>query len=321
MCTSDGTVVDYVPYSYGHKEIIIYPDWIGKTWLSYGDSITAIGNPTYVDGDIGGIALGSWQRKVRDYLHMGQCYGRGIGGQTFTYNARPWFANPDGSYNSRDDNGDMTDPTSYTVPDRCTAHYGYFASWDRITTMIPDSIKDSIDLITVFGINDAMAALNFDPTTWTAPQWKLDSELTGVRDEAWLAADESIINSNNHGDFDITDLNGAIASTILKLQARCPNAVIVFGTSWSGKGGGESAVNTGNYDTNGIAYYKHGQLVKTVAHYYSIPVLDIWGTSGVNPFNRNANNQDSTHPYKLHGKMMLARAWIGGLKGITAMID
>ena len=321
MCTSDGSLVDYVSYLYGHKDIITYPDWSGKSWLSYGDSITAIGNPTYIDGDIGGIALGSWQRKVRDYLHMGQCYGRGIGGQTFTYNARPWFANPDGTYNSRDDNGDMTDPSSYTVPDGCTAHYGYFASWDRITTMIPDSIKDSIDLITIFGVNDAMAALNFDPTTWTAPQWKSDSELTGVRDEAWLAADESIINSNIHGDFDITDLNGAIASTILKLQARCPNTVIVFGTSWSGKGGGESATNTGNYDTNGIAYYKHGQLVKTVAHYYSIPVVDIWGTSGVNPFNRNANNQDSTHPYKSHGKMMLARAWIGGLKGITAMID
>lgn len=321
MCTSDGSIVDYVPYSYGHRDIIIKPDWVGKNWLSYGNSITAIGNPNYVEGQIGEIYPGSWQQKVRDYLHMGKCYGRGIGGQTFTFNKRPWFANADGTYNSRDDSGDISDTSSYTVPTGCTAHYGYFASWDRITTMIPDSIKDTIDLITVFGVNDSgLSSSGFNPTTWNPPEWKRDTDLTGNKDEFWLSASESIFNGV-HGDFDIDTIDGAIASTIMKLQARCPNAVIVFGTSWSGKGGGTYAVNTGNYESGGKAYYYHRNRVRTVAEYYSIPVIDIWGTSGVNCFNRNANNQDDTHPYKTHGKMMLARAWIGGLNGIVPMLD
>ena len=306
-----GELLDYEKYYYGVKEIpVAGASWRHKTWLSYGDSITAIGNEVDRKKD------GSWQMKVRDYFEMEKAYGRGIGGQTFVYNKKPWFANADGSYNSRDDNGDMTDESSYTVPEGCTAHYGYFASWDRICTMIPDEIKDTIDLITVFGVNDATNTFSLE--TWEPPVYHRYSDDWLALDEAWANAEENNL-AGVAGDFDITTIDGAIASTILKLQIRCPNAVIVFGTSWSGKG--VNNTSTGNYEGSGKAFYNHALRVKTVAHYYSIPVVDIWGTSGVNCFNRHIHNKDSTHPYYPRGKMMLARAWIGGLQSICPILD
>ena len=69
--------------------------WTGKTWLTYGDSITAMGN--------GNDASSGWQKYVSEKLDFAGHYGRGIGGQTFTYNTKPWFANADGTLNSRND--------------------------------------------------------------------------------------------------------------------------------------------------------------------------------------------------------------------------
>lgn len=274
-------------------------DWKGKTILSYGDSITAIGN----------ILNGSWQEYLVNYFKFGSYYGRGIGGQTYQYNKKPWFANPDGSYNSRDDNGDMTDRSTYSIPNGCTAHYGYFSSWDRITTMISDDIKDDIDLIIVFGVNDGSSASKFDIPTWVS---------NATQDALWATATENVL----HGDYDINTLNGAIASTIMKLQARCPNALIVFGTGWSGRANGENETGINPlYDEHGLNIWKEGKIVKEECNYFSINCIDIWGTTGCNPLNRNKYDQDAIHPYLIDGKKALARAWISGLKNIHPIID
>lgn len=297
MLAYGSEMIDYVPYAETYYDLSA-TDWTGKTWLSYGDSITAIGN-NLVEG---------WQNYVHKYFGFGKYYGRGIGGQTYTYNKKPWFANTDGSLNSRDDKGDMTDPTTFTVPDGTTAHYGYYASWDRIKTMIPDDIKNDIDLIFLFGVNDAYFK------DFSIPAFVEGATL----DEAWANAAAN----NLGGDYDITDLVGAVASTIMKLQARCPNALIVFGTGWSGRGNdADPAANVPNYNNVGKGIWRAGKAVKEMCNYFSVNCIDIWGTTGVNPLNRAAYNADIIHPYTEAGKKALARSVISGLKGIIPNIE
>lgn len=272
--------------------------WSGKTWLSYGDSITAMGNGNNT----------GWQRYVTDIMQFSKHYGRGIGGQTYRYNVKPWFANADGSYNSRKDSATMLDSSSYILPEGCTAHYGYFASWDRIKTMISDEIKDSIDLIFMFGVNDA----GNTPETFTPPIFSSSN----TTDAAWASAPENVLG----GDFDITEFVGAVTSTIMKLQARCPKAQIVIGTSWSGRGVSDNS-NGAEYNGSGLAIWQEGEMVKQIANYFSIPCVDIWANTNVNPFNRSEYNEDSIHPYKMKGKQALARAVISGLMGIYPRFD
>ena len=319
--TSEDDAPSYVSYKKTGAEKTIASNnglnllWEGKTWISYGDSITAIGNGNITDNE-DTVEAGAWQRYVHEYFRFDKYYGRGIGGQTYMKKTIPWFANADGSYNSRPTSGSMEDLSSYTVPDGLTAHWGYFCSWDRITTMIPDSIKDTIDLIFIFGVNDhgQIATFDFTPPTF----------IEGAKEDAeWANATENTTKFN--GDFDVTEFTGAVASTILKLQTRCPNALIVFGTSWSGRGHSNSdtpnADSTYYDETSGQKIWEEGNLVKQIADYFSIPCVDIWANTGVNPFNRSQFNADVIHPYLDAGKKALARAVICGLKQIEPRFD
>lgn len=319
--TSKDDAPSYVSYKKAGAEKTIASNnglnlsWEGKTWLSYGDSITAIGNGNITDNE-DTVEVGAWQRYVHEYFRFDKYYGRGIGGQTFMKKTIPWFANADGSYNSRPTSGSMEDLSSYTVPDGLTAHWGYFCSWDRITTMIPDSIKDTIDLIFLFGVNDHGQISTFD---FTPPTF-----IEGATEDAeWASETENTTKFN--GDFDVTEFTGAVASTILKLQTRCPNALIVFGTSWSGRGHSSSdnpnADSTYYDETSGQKIWEEGNLVKQIADYFSIPCVDVWANTGVNPFNRSQFNADVIHPYLEKGKKALARAVICGLKQIEPRFD
>lgn len=301
MLAFGDSMVECVPYSETSRNIfqdVSATDWTGKTWVSYGDSITAIGN-TLDDG---------WQKYVHDYFRFGNYYGRGVGGQTYTYNKKPWFANADGTYHSRNDDGDMTDDTSFAIPNGTTAHYGYFASWDRICTMISNDIKDTVDLIFLFGVNDAYFK-DFEIPIFTKGVG-LDAE--------WANAPENTYG----GDYDITDLVGAVASTIMKLQVRCPNALIVFGTGWSGRGDDASpTTNITNHTNVGKGIWRAGKAIREMCNFFSTNCVDIWGTSGVNPLNRATYNEDVIHPYTTEGKKALARAVISGLKAICPHIQ
>ena len=274
--------------------------WIGKTWLSYGDSITAIGN---------GNPKGAWQEYVTNTLGFSNQIVRGIGGSTYMYKTIPVFVNADGSYNSRADSGDITNPSSYTVPEGTTAHWSYMASWDRITAMIPDTIKDSIDLIFTFGVNDSGQISDF---TFNPPSFSASNDT----DALWMSSSENVLG----GDYDVNTFIGAWSSCIMKLQKRCPNALIVCGTGWSGRGIADNS-DSAEYSDSGKNIWKEGKLVKEIANYFSIPCIDIWGTSNVNPWNRSKYNEDIIHPYKLDGKKELARAVIDGLSVIHPRMD
>ena len=56
--------------------------------------------------------------------------------------------------------------------------------------------------------------------------------------------------------------------------------------------------------------------MKEVAQFMSIPCIDVFGTTGINNINSKDYITDGTHPYTIQGNKALARAVIGGLKGI-----
>lgn len=269
-------------------------DWQGKTVLFYGDSITAINNPNCPDG--------SWGAYIRWFMGLGATYGRGIGGQSYTWNTATFYANSDGSYNSRD--------TAHNPPTGTTEHKGCFCSWDRIKTMIPDNIKDTIDLIILMGGTNDIAnveeATGSSAIVYKKPVWSGDNQT----DSDWKNATEY-----NGGDYDVTEFSGAIASTIMKLQIRCPNAIIVVCTPLS------RWTNNQNTEYNGKNTKDVADVEIEVARYMAVPHIDVNGTCGINGFNYSTYITDSVHPYEVAGKKMLARTIIGGLKGIYPIIN
>ena len=273
--------------------------WTGKTWLSYGDSITAIGN---------GNAAGCWQEYVTNALHFGTQIVRGIGGQTYKWRTNggsvTFVDAVTGEYNSRNDSYNKDNYTG-DIPSGCVAIRGSFCSWDRIVHMIPDAIKDTIDLIFVFGVNDGNQDIIGEMPIF------VDGDTT---DTEWASADENVF----HGDFNVQTLEGAVASTLLKLQTRCPNALIVTGTSWSGRGEA-SGVNYPN--VMGVGIFKEGEVVNKVSQYFSFNTIDLYHTLQVNPWNRSRYVTDTIHPYNDLGKQALARAVISGLRCIYPRFD
>ena len=281
---------DYAFEPYRETDIPISdPDWYGATIMSFGDSITAIGN-----GDSNCVG---WQKYVCDYFGIAKHYGRGIGASTMTYRSATWYANADGSYNSRDDGGNP--------PHGTTEHLSSFCAWDRITTMIPDSIKDSIDMIFVMGgTNDFIS----NQPIGDKPVW--DSKNT--TDAMWKGAIEY-----NGGDFDITTFSGAVASTIMKLQKRCPNAVVVVGTPISGYGTKENAEK----NSRSLTVEDYAGAIADVAHMMSVPCVDVFGATGINQFNYAGKITDGTHPYSVEGCKCLGRAVIGGMKTVARILE
>ena len=295
----------YVPYAYidannfivnGQKLSDVISErksqWYGLKWSAYGDSITAISN--------GDSLTNGWAAFVNEIHGFASFYGRGIGGQAYNYGTNggsvAFVDETTGVYNSRNDSYNKDNYTG-DVPTGCVAIRGSFCSWDRITHMYPASIKDNIDLIYIMGgTNDSYVT--------TEESWIANS----TTDPEWA---ESSYYATYGGDYNITTLKGAIASTIMKMQAWMPQAIIVIGTPLSGRG------TTGEIGTNlNVEEYNKSLVVKEMADKASCPCIDVYGTCGINPWNRTTYIYDTVHPYLDAGKMMLGRAVSGGLVGI-----
>lgn len=272
------------------KDIDLSSQWSGKKWLTYGDSITAIGN---ING------LDSWQDYVTRELGFSTHYGRGIGGQMFKYNTEKFVANSDGSFNSKN----VT-----TIPDGCTEHVGAFCSWDRITAMIPENLRNDLDLVFIMGgTND----------------FGNNVPLGDIKFYNGSQLDEKFYNSDYYigGEFDALTFKSAIASTIVKFQIWCPNAVICLGTPLSGRGNiaGENMTSQVKNSLE-LTTLDYAKALKEVAEEFSIPVIDVFSKTGINQFNRNQYIKDTVHPYPINckneGNKAIARAIIGELKNI-----
>ena len=288
----DGTApTKYIKYySYNTINAVGQSMWHGKNALIYGDSITAQGNSNNATGFFYGAEL----------THgFGHVYYRGVGGQSFKINSATFYANADGSYNSRDSGGNP--------PSGTTEHLGYFASWDRITAMIPDTIRKTIDLVVVCGgTNDFKAVENISvegDNSAVVPEWVANS----VQDAEWAASSYYM-----NGDYNLSTLAGAIASTLMKLQIWCSNAVIVLATPFSRydlETNAQTVVNNVNFRT-------FCETEINIAGYMATPVIDANGRSNITLYNYDdATLSDDTHPNE-YGRELYGRPFIGALFGI-----
>jgi lysophospholipase L1-like esterase len=280
MFAFSDSITDFIPYS--ATEIIVpqkYKDLLpykGKTVLFYGDSYTEFGNTDPYAG---------YQGLVKDNLGIDNVISRGIGGQRILWNNTTFYANSDGSFNSRN-NGTAfsTEPPTGT-----TEHYGSFCSWDRITTMIPESIKNTIDYIVIFGgTNDFGAWGDTIGETYT---WLSEDNI----DKAWAASSEY---SKFNGDFDISKtFKGAVASMIVKMQTWCPDAKLVVCTPCGGrtnvKGGVLTAEPTNNINKTLRDY---ANAIIEVCERFGVYYVDVNADSGINIFNSDKYIYDGIHP-------------------------
>ena len=241
--------------------------WAGKTWCSYGDSITQ---------------EEKWQSYVTEYFGFEKHYNRGIGSSTFAQSDQVWYANEDGSYNSRPGFDGVTE-----APEGTTEHEGYLCSSDRIDVSIPEDA----DLVVVMGGTNDMGS--------NVPIGDLSYP------------------------FDETTFMGAVASTIVKLQEKVPDAVIVLVSPLSGRGPEtEDDSVPANSDTDqfavndlGLTTKDYRDAMEEVAEAMSIPFIDVYGTTGINQWNRSEYIRDIVHPSDLGG-MAIARSVIAGLEDI-----
>ena len=294
-------------------------DWNGKILTTYGDSVTALqGGDFSYPYDLTNTER--WGNRVADYFKMSKHYGRGIGGQKYAWGtnggAVTWLYKDTGiMYNRNDafnlDNWDGSSfPSTWTDTQKQTVLNGLAdgtmvsirgsaCSWLRITSMYPESIKNDVDVVFVMFHNDSVDGNEF---SW------VEGDTT---DPEWAA---SSYYATYGGDYNINTLEGGIASTIMKLQTWLPNAVIILGTPINGQG------TTGQLrpDANGL--YKQVQHVKNVGLRFSIPVIDVYATCGINGLNRTEYITDNIHPYSVAGSKMVARAVIGGFKTILPKV-
>ena len=123
----------------------------------------------------------------------------------------------------------------------------------------------------------------------------------------------------NNG-FDTTKFKGALATTIVKIQARCPNATIVVCSLIGGRynSGGVNA-NIPTADQFGQTSLDFAKATKEVAEFMNVEYCDTWGC-GINNWNRIDMIEDSVHPTKTKGTDKIAIKLIGCLKGIEPLI-
>ena len=295
---------------YLDDDIFVLNDWKDKTLSTYGDSVTAVNNGNFKKPYKFESVADSWNwgNRVAAYFNMAAQYGRGVGGQGYKWTTAGGnggsvtFVNATtGAYADRDNNYNYDNYTG-AIPEGCVKVRGCLASWSRITSMYPASIKDSIDVILVMAHNDAYDASEcaFVPNDTTDTEW---------------AASGADYYGKINGDYDLSTLKGGIASTLMKLQLWMPNAIIVLMTGISGQG------TTGelNENING-GLTKTAQAIREMSHLTSIPCIDTFATDGINGWNRTSYIADSIHPYTIAGSKMFARAVIGGLKSILPNI-
>ncbi len=248
--------------------------WYGKTWCSYGDSITQ---------------EAQWQDYITDYFGFSTHYERGLGSCTFVNNGQTWYANEDGSYNSRYGFAGVTQ-----MPEGTTEHEGWMCSWDRITTMIPQDV----DLVVVMGgTNDAGQSAGSPMGDLSYP-------------------------------FDDTTYMGAVALTLVRIQEWVPNATVVLCSPPSGRGINEDWMESDEdmnqnqtepvYNSLGYTTQDYAEASRQVAEYLSIPYIDVFGNTGINQFNRSEYIRDLVHPTEAGGEA-IARVIIGGLKLIEPL--
>ena len=288
--------------------------WANRTGVCYGDSITAQGN----DGVSGYVGI------LNREISFQNLYGRGVGGQSYVWNDAAWYTEvgTNGAYLDRylyDSNGNKTSSVisvnatqeqigyiESALGKTIEVHRGCFCSWDRITAMIPSTIKSYVELIILMGGTNDFGSDHI--ISDGIPEWSANN----TTDTDWVSASEY-----NGGDYDLSTFAGGMMSTIMKMTIWCPNALVVVVAPW------------GNYNTttkkqsengNGDTIMDFAIKEKELAEYLGCPFIDISAETGVNPFNASSYFADTYHP-NAKGASLIARVLVGGLRRIPAKFD
>jgi hypothetical protein len=266
--------------------------WNDKNLLTYGDSITAINNGTF-NGPFVLADDMSWGNRVAALCGFLSHRGRGVGGQTYVWNTNTWFADENGNYVGRPSMGGSKPTGSSEVK-------GSFCSWERIVASVPNVSSKINCIILMGGTNDFTNVKEY-----VTPIWSAENTL----DTDW-------VNSSlyNGGDFDVSDFCGAIASTIMKWQIRCPRANIVLATPlpwW------ERTSPTPSVNPHGLTMFDVARIEEKVAHFMGIPVIDLNGECNINGVNYTDYITDAVHPYSNTGKKAIGNYIAGKLNTIN----
>jgi hypothetical protein len=286
------------------REKIDLNQWVNAKVGLYGDSITAVSNGNFLSPFSDQT---KWGNILARELQLSSIYGRGIGGQKYTWNTGGGpisFINADGTFHSRNDAFNLDNYTG-TIPAGTTPIRSCYCSWLRIKTMFPASIKDDIKAVIIKGgTNDDISTVE-TPLAWVA---------NDTRDPEWASSSEY---ATYGGDYNITGLEGAVQSTIMKFQAWMPNARIIIATPLSGRG------TTGqlNMDNPITEEYTKSLTIRKIANINAIPIVDVNAKCGINGMNRvsvigDDFIDDAVHNYSLKGQYVLALVIAGDMKSI-----
>lgn len=234
----------------------------------YGDSITCLGND---------FRAASWQGILKDYFKLTKGISVGIGGSHIK-----WTANERYDLSSFTLGNNLPYGATRTTGD--TGTIASLCSWERIEKTVPTDC----DIVFIMGgTNDVFSPVDGDT----------EMSADNLTDTAWTASGDYI-----GGDYDITKINGAVLSIIMKLHVRCPNALIVWCTPLSGRGQ-TSGANQLNYGENDNTY-DIAKAIVSMCDLMSCECFNLYGGAGITPYNRATYLYDTVHPNAAGMKMI-----------------
>ena len=124
--------------------------------------------------------------------------------------------------------------------------------------------------------------------------------------------------------FNVNTFKGGLAETIRKTQARCPNAIVVVSSLLSGRGLVDEDGNAINMtepviNSIGLTSEDYAKATQEVAHFMSVDFIDLFGSTGINQFNRKLYISDMVHA-TVEGNKKIAKVMINGLKNIHPIV-
>lgn len=305
-------IIDY-SLSYLKKSLSIEPDsisqWKNAIAALFGNSITAACN-----GDYEYDFNNSWGGIFAKKLGLHKLFARGVGGQTYKWNDGAYYckAGSTGGYVGRykavdgsisQSNGQVSVNTTAEEKEAIEAvlgyqieiHRGCFCSWDRITSMFPKSIKDTIQAVCIMGGTNDFGGVEEIESSGTdgslKPLWSAENRT----DTDWINA----VGYYNGGDYDVKNTWGGMASCLMKMQVWMPQAKIIVLVPITRKG-----VNF-NVPVNSVeaTHQDLCESVKSVADWCNVETIDM-NCCGINQFNIDDMLADGVHPSSKGQKRM-----------------
>lgn len=254
-----------------NKPVNLLPDCSNKKIVLFGDSLFACSN----DG-------GAWGGVLQKHFGFGRYISVGIGGSKFIANGKVALPSDFSVGNSL--------PKTLVVTSDGTTPCA-FSDWTRIDATVP---SDADIIIVGTGANDCgYGEYWIKEDSVDMPGFVIDGSIektphTGW-DTAWQNSDEYV---NYNGDWDRSFLGGAIRSTIMKLQAKAPNAKI-FVTNWCNSRGTAGQIGTSTHDAKNTENTL--SIMKKICNDFGVELIDLFSDSGINPLNRLQYVKDSIH--------------------------